>query len=803
MRKKGAWTWGKRIGVTMLALLVLTVLIVLSGYLFLRGSLARLDGSVDVAGLHGPVRVERDSYGVPMVRARSRADVAYAVGYLHAQERYFQMDLLRRSGAGELAELFGPKVLPDDRRVRLHRFRARAEQAVAAMPAEDRVILDRYVAGVNEGLAALRSRPFEYVLVGQAPQPWKAADSLLVIAAMYLDLQANQERRERARGLLEEGSDAAQRDFLLPRASGWDAPLDGLPLAAPAPLPATPPAWWGKRRDGGEPVAFSDPAQAAVGSNNWAVAGSRSASGAAIVADDMHLNLRLPNIWYRLAYEVTGTDGQRQRVVGVTLPGAMSAVVAGSNGRVAWGYTNSYGDFTDLIMVGRDAQRPGQVQTLAGWETPVVHEERIRVKGEPDVLLKVSETSAGPLREAPGVEYVLRWVAHLPGALNTRALRLEQAASVAEALDLAPTLGIPAQNLVAGDATGQIGWTLAGMLVERSASEQSDPSYPLRPGRDVTFAGPLAPAVYPRIVNPASGQLWTANSRQLMGSQAGLLGDGGFDLGARASQIRDGLTALGAKTDLPAVAALALDDRALFIGQWRARAMRVLRAHPLEGHPQRAAFLEGLERGWDGRASVTSTGYPLARQYMWSLNELLFGEANHRITQLSIKGGYATASPRWPAVVARLLDERPAAWLPAGFASWDELELAAIDRAIATLSEEGSTLKRSWGEHNTLTVSHPITHALPVLKRWLAAPSVPVPGDYHMPRIAAHGFGQSERMTVSPGHEEEGLYNMSGGQSGHPLSPHFLRGHDEWVTGKPLPLLPGAPRHVLEFVPIR
>lgn len=801
MRQRRWKTWTLR-GVG--GLLVLVLLALLAGWLALRASLAQLDGARQVPGLQAEVTVARDAGGVPLISGASRADVAYATGFVHAQERFFQMDLLRRTAAGELAELFGPRALPLDRSRRLHRFRARARLALVRLPAAERALLDRYVAGVNDGLRALRAKPFEYLLTGTAARPWSAADSLLVIWAMYIDLQGNQAPRELARGWLRDHSDPAQLAFLLPEASRWDAPLDGgagAPDLTPviAPIPPKAPAWWGG--PAGKPVELAGAAFAdAVGSNNYAVAGSRSPGGAAIVSDDMHLGLQLPNIWYRLALRFPDPKGGQRRLAGVSLPGAPPSIIVGSNGQVAWAFTNSYADLVDLVTLDLDPARPGQVRTPAGWETPASHVEMIAAKGAPAERFVVRETSLGPIYTAGGRQYAVHWIAHDPAAINLRHMGLETAGSVDEALAIAAIDGIPAQNFVAGDAAGNIGWTIAGLLPQRATAPLAS-TFPLEQGVP-TWNALLAPQRYPRVVNPADGQLTTANSRQLMGEGAALIGDGGFDIGARNRQLAEGLRALGSTLDLRQVHEVALDDRALFIAPWRARALRVLDPQALAGQPQRAEFRRLLETSWNGRASVDSVAYRLARNYMWALNEQLFGRANQAIGALEPKTTLATATTRWPEVVARLLDTRPAGWLPPGHADWRAVELAAIDRVIRDLTEDGQPLANAtWGRRNRAAIAHPISMAVPLLKPLLGAPADQLAGDANMPRVAGPKFGQSERMTVAPGREEEGLYNMPGGQSGHPLSPFFLAGHAEWVAAEPVPLLPGPAKHTLRFVP--
>ena len=448
-----------------------------------------------------------------------------------------------------------------------------------------------------------------------------------------------------------------------------------------------------------------------------------------------------------------------------------------------------------------DPGKPGQVGLPSGWETPREHVETIAVKGAAPERLTIRETSLGPIREVQGRSYAVHWIAHDPAALNLNHLKLESSANVDQALAAAASNGIPAQNFVAGDTAGNIGWTVAGLLPQRTGDPQAV-TFPLvAQGGVSTWTGELPYAAHPRIVNPGDGQITTANSRQLMGDGYTLLGDGGYDLGQRNRQLHDGLQALGARTDVRRAFDAALDDRAILIGQWRGRALAALDAKALEGHPQRAEFRRLLESSWSGRASVDSVGYRLSRDFMWGVHDLLYGRVNATLKELDPKASAAAASARWPAVAARLLDAQPAGWLPAGYASWQALQLAAVDRAIAALRDEGTPLAQAtWGKRNTVNVAHPISMAVPALRPWLAAPGDALPGDAHMPRVAGPKFGQSERLTVSPGREEEGLYNMPGGQSGHPLSPYFLQGHAAWVEGKPTPLLPGAVKHILRFV---
>ncbi|WP_426197538.1 penicillin acylase family protein [Massilia sp. DWR3-1-1] len=810
--------WGTGVALVLATLLLLAWCLI---WLYLRASLPQLDGVRQAAGLAGVVTVARDARGVPLLTAASRADLAYATGFLHAQERFFQMDLMRRAGAGELAELFGARALAPDRSHRLHRFRARAEAMLARMPADDRAFLERYVAGVNDGLGALTARPFEYALLGAAPRPWQAADSLLVGWAMYFDLQGMQEPRKLARGWVADHTDAAQRAFLLPAASAFDAPLDAESVALPPmPLPPTAPAWWGAgalpapSAAGGAGALRSamgampgdGDGTAAVGSNNWVLAGSRSASGRAIVSNDMHLGLQLPVTWYRLAMQFVDAGGQPRRLAGLTLPGAPPLLTVGSNGRVAWGYTNAYGDFLDLVEVAVDPADASRVRAASRSLQVVVTLETIVVKGAPAERLAVRETDLGPLRSIDGRTYAVHWIAHHPAALNLRLRQLESADTLAQALQVAAGVGVPAQNFVAGDAAGHIGWTITGPLPRRAPAAPGalrDASFPLlHDGAATSWDGVLAPSDYPALSDPAGGQLSTANSRQLAGPQAALIGDGGFDLGARNGQARDALRALGAGADVASVYGVMLDDRAVFAERWRRRALALLDSAAIEGHPLRAEFARLLRDSWSGHASVDSSGYRLARGFMWALHEQAYGRANAALAAIDPRADMHGASARWPAVMERLLDEQPPGWLPAGYGSWRAFELAAVDRLAARLTADGAPLAAAtWGRRNTAAIAHPITVALPILRPWLAAPPDQLPGDAHMPRVAGSKFGQSERMTVSPGLEEQGVFNMPGGQSGHPLSPYFMADHADWLAGRPGPLLPGPAVHRLRLEP--
>ena len=391
-------------------------------YLRMQASLPQLDGPATVAGLTAGVTIERDGLGVPTITGENRADVARALGWVHAQERFFQMDLMRRKAAGELAEVVGAAALGLDKAARMHGFRALARGAVARATAEERAVVEAYTAGVNAGLAALSEKPFEYLALRVSPQPWRAEDCGLVSYAITLDMQPDPVGYERMLGTLRETLGAEALAFFVPLIGPRDAALDG----STAPLAKIPPAQAINLRRAGAamPAKVSGLAPGAgerelPGSNAFALAGAHTASGVAMLANDMHLRLGLPNTWYRAALVWTD-EGTQRRVVGATLPGTPSLIV-GSNGRVAWGVTAAQIDTCDLVVVQTGISPelyrvPGR-EALAQIE---VRPETILVKGGEPVVMEYRWTVWGPIVGADEKDRPIaqRWIAHEPEAIN-------------------------------------------------------------------------------------------------------------------------------------------------------------------------------------------------------------------------------------------------------------------------------------------------------------------------------------------------------------------------------------------------
>ncbi len=812
------------LSVLAVALAVVVAAAALAVVLLLRGSLPRLDGERELTGLTAAVTVTRDTLGVPDIRAASREDAARALGYLHGQDRFFQMDLQRRRAAGELAALLGPALLEADRDTRRHRFGARADTVLAAAAAADRALLAAYAAGVNAGLADLRVRPFEYLALRRQPEPWRPADTILTLHAMCLDLSLDTAAAEAVWAAVRDRSSPALTALLLPRANPWNAPLQeqAVPgIAIPDSTACDVRTW----DFDGEPYARArarlldaaasgaeerPPAGAAsgersgptrhdtAGSNSWAVSAARTADGRAIVANDMHLALGLPGIWYRARLSWPEGDGRRT-LVGVTLPGA-PLLVTGSNGRLAWGFTNSMGDWVDLVILETDPDQPGRYRTPAGWRRFASRTEVIEVAGaEPDTLT-IDETIWGPVwrQDVRGRPLALRWTAHDAAAVNLGLRRLETADDVEAAVSLAPGIGIPPQNLVCADAHGRIAWTIAGRIPRRVGWDGRLP---------VSWAdgacrwdGYLEPAAQPRRLDPPDGLLWTANNRVTAGADLVLIGDGGYALGARARQIRDGLRAMDRGAEGEHLA-LQLDDRALMLARWRDLALAVLDRRLAPTDSLRHEFATILRDRWSGRAEPASAAYRLVRGFAFHCVDDLYHLLTHRALadQPDLRSSWL---PYRHAVTWAVLQERPPHLLPPWSHDWDHFVLQAVDRTCAIAAADGRDLAAFvWGDHNRVHVAHPFVQLDARLQRWLAAPEQPLPGDSFMPRVQHRRSGASERMVVSPGHERDGILHLPGGPSGHPWSPYFLAGHADWATGEPTPLVPGPERHRLVLRP--
>ncbi|HEY1307022.1 MAG TPA: penicillin acylase family protein [Vicinamibacterales bacterium] len=831
------------------AILVIAALVAVAGgasglwvYSRLRASLPQLDESRPLKGLSAPVLITRDGLGVPTIRGASREDVARATGFLHAQDRFFQMDLARRRAAGELSALVGARGLAIDREIRVHRFRAEAQRAVAALGTEDRALLDAYTAGVNAGLSSLGAAPFEYLLLRAQPRPWLPEDSVLVVLSMFITLQDYQGAYESTLGTMNDVLPRQLYEFLAPVGTEWDSPIVGDAIPTP-PIPG-PDVYDLRARRSGRPVSPLGPRRedirfptsdsrapglvasalqlgrwslgipaamgfessdvgadrdGATGSNNWAVSGRLAADGGALLANDMHLLVRVPNTWYRAAFEWPDRSdlSHPHRLIGITLPG-VPAMVVGSNTHIAWGFTNSQADWSDLVVLELDPQNHVRYKTPDGWRSFDRFDEAIEVAGSRTEHENVAWTIWGPVigTDHAGRLRALRWVAHDTDRLGVASRALEDARTVDAAFTAVNGLGAPGQNFVVADEGGHIGWTVYGAIPRRVGldgrlpSSWSDGSH--------GWSGWLARTDYPRIKDPADGRIWTANARVVDGDMLARLGDGNYEVGSRAHLIRERLMARERFTPRDLLD-IQLETGAEFLNRWRDLILKTLTPSAVRNNANRARFRDLVEHTWNGRAAAASAGYRLTRLFREQASEMIIAFVLVECYEADGSFDYRTVRRREGPIWA-LVSQKPMHLLDPRFASWDALLMEAIDRVIERANADGG-LAAPWSQANVTLYRHPLSSGLPFLGAWLDMPQRPLDGDLYTPRMHWGANAASERMIVSPGREADGIMHMPTGQSGHPLSPFYGNSHEAWIEGRPTPFLPGKTEHTLTLTP--
>ncbi|MFM8586591.1 MAG: penicillin acylase family protein [Gammaproteobacteria bacterium] len=811
--------WIIRVSAT---LLVVVVFVVGTAWWALRGSLPMLDGDVVTteAGPQADARIERDADGVVTVVGNDVFDVAYAMGYAHGQDRFFQMDLSRRLAAGELAALLGKGLVAQDERARIFRLRKVAQQVIADATPTERSWFEAYTRGVNAGLGSLSARPWEYFLLRSTPERWRAEDSVLVVHSMWWFLQYESlvdevTRRDISARIEERVATAARGEadarpagevtrFLFPRGDEWDTPnFQTLADEAAANggeayrAPMVPPPELLDLRDSRVTQATRSEERELPGSNAWAVAGRYAAGGGALVAGDMHLGLRVPTNWYRARLQIArDTSGRAREINGVTLPG-LPAVVAGSNGEVAWSFTNSYGDWNDVRPVACDPAR-NVYFTAEGERRFEIHRETITVAGGDPVVLEVRESPLGvvmrtdaPSEQASGAAHtcwLARWLVTERGATTLASFELQQVRDVASALELAPRVGIPHQNFTVGDRSGRIAWTIIGRIPQGNLGPETPRPIAWRSAGET-----------PVIADPEVGRLWSANARHVEGPFEEMLGndeaDGGmhYDKGVRQRQIRDRLLAIDRPATPADMLSIQLDDRALLIDRWQRLLLATLDEDAVRNQPKRAE-LRRLVSDWQGHAAVDSVSYRLARDFREKTRSAVWS----MITEALGAGQGSTAFPLFEGSLWRLVTEQPPHLLSANYKDWRALLLAQADAVIQSAEESCVTLAScTWGLRNTAKIRHPLSPSLGPLGRYLDMPERALAGDMNAPRVTGPSFGASERFAVSPGREAEAYMQLPGGASGHPLSPFYRAGFDDWVEGRMRPLLPGPAIHTL------
>lgn len=767
-------------------LLLLVVVLGLAGTAVVYGvlslSLPALDGKGHSEAINEPVIISRDVLGQAVIKAQSHNDAAYGLGYAHGQDRFFQMDLLRRNAAGELSEIFGKAALALDKKMRFHQLRKRSQVILKNLPESDKQLLKSYAQGVNEGLAQIGYSSFEYLLTGAQQRPWQSEDSLLIIFSMYLDLQSATFERDQALIQIEQQYGKHMLKFLT-QPSQYQAALDGSQLAPySAGIPKLPIPK--QQTQQSSTVQSSTPAMYAFnsfaasqerGSNNWAVTGALTTTGSAMLSDDMHLAMAVPVIWYKAQLNYVHNNVKTQ-VTGVSLPGA-PAIVVGTNNNIAWGFTNGYIDTADWVALTSNNKT---------WQV----DEQIALPNNEAETYTLTLSEYGPVKYINGQAYALSWTAHQSYAVNMQLLQLEQATEVDDALAIASDVGIPVQNLIVVDSQGSAAWKLMGGIPGRKTpSELSVKS---------TDYSPLwlqNEAQRPVVKNPVSGRIWTANSRVVSAQDNERFGNGGYSLGARATQVRDRLFEKQKFVE-DDFYQLQLDNQARFLIPWHALLLKQLKAD--EGN--NAAYISAVEN-WQQCACASSVGYTLVKHYRDEVINITFSALQQSLSEQNGTLSYVRRDLE-PAVW-QLINAQPSSWLNPQFSTWEQQLQGAFSQTIAKLSTQyGNNIQGwQWGKVNELVIEHPFAKQIPILARFLNMPKTPGFGDSYMPAVQGRSFGASQRFIVQPGHLENAILTVPGGQSGHPLSNFYRAGFSQYINAENTPLLPQALVHQIIISP--
>jgi penicillin amidase len=714
-----------------------------------------------IPGLTGPVDIGFDADGIPRVRAASAIDAAAALGFVHARDRLFQMEMMRRAASGRLSEIAGTATLNYDRTMRTLGLRRQALASYEALPQEARAMLESYARGVNAWIAERgRFSAPEFLFLGK-PEPWQPVDSLLWGETMGLMLSMNW-RTELSRYALGARLPNEKVEELWPSVPG-----DGRPQAGIAPtrqhadvarelldlLPRFP-----------EPFTLPQTA-----SNEWAVDGQHTATGAPLLAGDPHLGFGFPAIWYLARIETP-----RGLLAGATAPG-VPFLLLGHNGHIAWTFTTTGADVQDVFI--ETPAGDGQYQTPDGPHPFSVHEERIKVRGELDRVLTVRETRHGPvISDLVDAQQILAVSMANLAPDNTAAaglLALNQATNVDEARAAAAMITSPVQNLLVADRE-RIALYVTGRVPIRRAGDGSAPA-PGDGSRD--WIGWTSGDQLPHYVAPESGRLVNANDRIARPDFPVFLGRDWFG-GWRAQRIRQLLDS----SDTHKVADFArmqVDVHSLFARQ----VLPALLSVPVSDDAARRA--QALLRDWDGNMSMDAPQPLIFNTWM----QFFYGRV---LQQADIPRGDGGPLLEF---VAYVLSPAGAHWCGGDCAT---VLQASLGDAVADLTRRfgGDPAKWQWGDAHPAVFAHPILRPIPILGA-LATLSIPSPGDDST--IDRGGPAYKQFQSVH-GAEYRGVYDLADldrslfvvapGQSGNLLSRHARDFLTRWRNGATITLGP-------------
>lgn len=722
----------------LIAVIVLGALAVV--YWFAWRPLPKRSGTIE-AGISAPVSVGFDSRGVPHIRARNLEDALFAQGYVTAQDRLFQMDVLRRYSGGDLAEILGETAVPTDEESRRLRLRRIAEQAYATLPPADRAAAAAYARGVNAFISThLNDLPLEFTLLNYQPRPWSVVDTLLIYLHMFRDLTSTWKTDLLKRNLLA-GGEADKVNFLFPTRTAGD---------------------------------FQP------GSNAWAISGAHTASGKPLLSNDPHLEYSIPGIWYMTHLECPEMD-----VSGVALPGA-PGVIIGHNRRIAWGMTNLGFDVQDLYIENFD-DRTGRYTFQGQPQQARQEREVIRIKDRPPRELIVWVTNHGPIFVRDGGAYMaLKWTAAEPGLLQIPILDIDRAQNWSDFNKALARFPGPGQNFVYADADGNIGYHAAGVLPIRRGFSGSAPLDGA--SGKYEWSGFIPYDQLPSAYNPASGIIVTANQNPFPKDYAFTV-DGIFAPPYRARQIHDLLAARQGwrASDMITV------QKDVYSGFHKFIAGQVIAAYAKRNarDPDLDPAIEIL-RKWNGQMDKDSPAPLIA--------ELTFHYLRTGAVERASPGNAAAYDLAIAtSAIENLLRQRPPGW----FRDYDETVMRAfVDAMEEGRRMQGRDVSKwKWGNYLNVTINNPVMNHIPWVGKYFDIVATPMSGSQTTVKQTTVLIAPSMRMTADFADWNRSLMNVQIGQSGQILSSHYRDEWLDWYYARTEPMEWTGARGGLEFQP--
>jgi len=772
---------------------------------FVFRPLPQVDGAAFLPGLQKEVTVDRDTWGVPHIRAASLSDLAEAQGYVMAQDRLWQMDLLRRIARGQLSEIVGPVALPLDREYRTFGFGRAAEHDVSLLDTESRGVLEAYARGINRFIEQHQNRlPLEFSLLEYKPQPWQPSDSIVIAGYMYETLTDTWEKElNRAKVIERVGADRAKdlfsEDALMDHfvvgdpnvandgsersRANTDGEDDDDEMRSDTVLKASN----GNAATTQTTVPFTDLASPlwpslhnwieesrreirhGVGSNNWVVSGAHTATGKPLLANDTHLELSVPPIWYEIHLTAAGWN-----VKGFALPG-VPLVIIGHNDRIAWGFTNNGADVQDLYIESFNPSAPDEYRVHGAWSKAQVFDEVFHVKGRTDEHMKLIVTRHGPIVHREGNKaYALRWTATEPGGLSYSYNWLGRAHNWSEFRNEMKRVWGPGQNTVYADVDGNIGYLMAARVPLRKKGRGEVPV----PGDtdDYEWTGYIPFDQLPQALDPESGLIVTANGRVVGPNYKPYLTDR-WEEPYRTSRIYD---LLHDKHDLRPEDMLKVQTDTysyphFFLAEQLSSALKTVQPKDV-----RAQKLIERAKDWNGIADADSPLVSFLEATRRSALVLLLEPCLGKDTNLY--------DWRSTAFLQKILTDRPAKWLPPAYKTYDELLSTAADRAVGRLAELSKSERIEdwqWRSFDSLEMLHPIGRE-GLLKRLLSITGKPQSGTMFSPRAATQQDGPAMRFVANPANWDDSILLIPAGQSGQFGSGHYTDQFSYWYESKPI-----------------